>query len=127
MISSGDAMLHRLKFLICAFTIQCVVTGQGFAMEGDAEAGAKVFRKCAACHTADKAENRVGPYLMGVVGRPVASVESYNYSEAMVAFSAGGKIWDEAALDMYLRNPRAIVRGTRMAFPGLKKTRMSLI
>lgn len=88
---------------------------------GDATAGAAVFRKCATCHTASEPVNRVGPSLMGVVGRPAASVPGYSYSEAMKAFGAEGHVWDEATLSEYLLSPKAMVGGTKMSFPGLKK------
>lgn len=89
--------------------------------DGDAKAGAAVFRKCSACHTATEPANRVGPSLMGVVGRPAASFDGYSYSDAMKAFGAEGKVWDEATLSEYLLSPRAMVSGTRMSFSGLKK------
>jgi len=88
---------------------------------GDAQAGAQVFRKCGACHTATDAANRVGPSLMGVIGRPVAVYDGYDYSAAMKAFGADGKTWDEARLAEYLRAPKAMVPGTKMSFAGLKK------
>lgn len=88
---------------------------------GDATAGAAVFRKCATCHTASEPVNRVGPSLMGVVGRPAASVPDYSYSEAMKTFGAEGHVWDEATLGEYLLSPKAMVGGTKMSFPGLKK------
>lgn len=88
--------------------------------DGDAKAGALVFKKCGACHTATEATNKVGPSLMGIVGRPVATAEGYNYSPAMKTFGAG-KTWDEATLTTYLADPKALVKGTKMSFPGLKK------
>ncbi|CAN7304692.1 cytochrome c family protein [Pararhizobium sp. LjRoot235] len=94
--------------------------GPAFA-GGDAEAGAQVFRKCGACHTASEPVNRVGPSLIGVVGRPVATFPGYSYSSAMKAFGADGKVWDEAQLAEYLLSPKATVTGTKMSFPGLKK------
>lgn len=96
-----------------------IISAAGAAEAGDATAGAIVFRKCQSCHTATAPANRVGPSLMHVVGRPVATAENYNYSEAMTAFGAG-KVWDEATLTEYLAAPRDVVQGTRMAFPGLK-------
>ena len=63
---------------------------------------------------------KVGPTLKGVVGRKVASVEGYKYSDAMKAFGATGAVWDEATLAAYLPDPRAYVPGTKMAFAGLK-------
>lgn len=89
--------------------------------DGDAKAGAMVFKKCGACHTATEATNKVGPSLMGVVGRPVATAAGYNYSPAMKAFGEGGKVWDEATLTTYLADPKAVVKGTKMSFVGLKK------
>lgn len=88
---------------------------------GDATAGAKVFRKCKACHTAEKTKNKVGPYLVGIVGRDVASVEGYKYSKAMKAHAETVPVWTEEALGEFLRNPRGTVKGTKMGFAGLKK------
>lgn len=88
--------------------------------EGDAIAGKAVFRKCAPCHSTERT-NRVGPSLAGIVGRPVASVEDYDYSAAMTAFADGGKVWNEGLLAEYLLSPKALVPGTRMTFAGLKK------
>lgn len=112
--------MNRLKLLIGTVML-CLVTGTVSAAEGDAEAGAKVFKKCAACHKADEAKNKVGPHLLGIVDREAAFVEGYKYSKAMKALGENGKIWDEASLREFLANPRAIVRGTRMAFAGLKR------
>lgn len=89
--------------------------------DGDAELGKKVFAKCSACHDAKTEQNRVGPHLVGVVGRPAASVQSFKYSDAMTAAGVGGLIWDEATLTKYLRAPKAVVPGTKMVFAGLKK------
>lgn len=88
--------------------------------DGDAVAGAKVFKQCMACHSATDATNKVGPSLMGIIGRPVASVAGYSYSPAMKTFGEG-KIWDEAEMAAYLPDPRGLVKGTKMAFAGLKK------
>jgi cytochrome c len=88
---------------------------------GDPKAGAIVFKKCMACHTATEAKSKVGPSLMGVVGRPVATFAGFKYSDAMKAFGAGGKVWDEPTLTTYLASPKDVVPKTKMAFPGLKK------
>ncbi len=87
---------------------------------GDPVAGAKTFKVCSACHVATEAKNKVGPTLLGVVGRPVASIADFKYSKAMTEFSQG-KVWDEAQLTEYLKAPRTVVKGTKMAFVGLKK------
>ena len=91
--------------------------GTQVAAAGDASAGEGVFRKCQACHVADEEQNRVGPHLVGVVGRPVAAAEGYSYSSAMQEY--GGE-WDEARLAEYLADPRGVVKGTKMSFAGLK-------
>lgn len=86
---------------------------------GDAEKGKKVFRKCKACHmVGEKAKNRVGPTLNGVVGRAAGSVEDYRYSKAM---KNSGLTWDEATLSEYLENPKKKVKGNKMIFRGLRK------
>ncbi|OHV81417.1 cytochrome c family protein [Ensifer sp. LCM 4579] len=91
------------------------------AQEGDAEAGATVFKKCAACHVVDKDQNRVGPSLQHIIGRTAGTHANFRYSPAMVKAGEEGLVWDEAKLHEYLRDPKAMVKGTKMAFPGLKK------
>lgn len=89
--------------------------------DGDAAKGEKVFLKCKACHDADAGVNKVGPTLKGVVGRKVASVEGFKYSDDMLAKGQAGGVWDEAALAAYLPDPKAIFPKTKMTFAGLKK------
>ena len=83
----------------------------------DAAKGETVFKKCAACHKLDGA-NAVGPHLDGVVGRPVASVEGFSYSDAMVAH---GGDWTADEIFAFLANPKKDVPGTKMSFAGLPK------
>ena len=86
---------------------------------GDIDAGAKVFKKCKACHWANKEKNKTGPHLVGIIGRTAGSLESYKkYSKAM---KASGIVWDETTLTDYLRAPKKYLKGTKMAFAGLKK------
>ena len=88
------------------------------AMAADPAAGEKAYAVCKACHrVGEGAKNTVGPTLNGVVGRPAASVEGFAYSEPM---KKSGITWDEAALTEYLKNPKAKVPGTKMAFAGIK-------
>ncbi len=86
--------------------------------EGDAAAGEKVFKKCKACHIIDKEKNRLGPHLIGIMGRASGSVDGFKYSKAMME---AGLTWDEATLDQYLADPKGFVPKNKMAFPGLKK------
>lgn len=86
------------------------------------EAGAKVFRRCRVCHVvSDDGRRRIGPALQGVIGRPLGSVEGFRYSRAMRAAADAGRVWDEAALAGFLHRPRKFMRGTSMAFAGLRK------
>ena len=87
----------------------------------DAAAGEKVFTKCKACHVADADTNKIGPSLQGVIGRIAGTHPDFKYSEAMIAAGASGVKWDEPTLTAYLHDPKALVKGTKMAFAGLKK------
>ncbi len=89
--------------------------------EGDPVKGAKVFRKCKACHVVDEEKNRVGPHLVGIIDRPVATVDGFKYSKAMVEFGADGQVWDIETLTVYLKKPKDLIKKTSMAFVGLKK------
>ncbi len=89
--------------------------------DGDAVKGEKVSKKCVACHQFAKPENRIGPHVVGLLSRPLASVEGYKYSEAMTNYAKTVPVWDDIALSAYLENPRGAVPGTKMAFGGLKK------
>lgn len=85
-----------------------------------AEAGAKVFKKCARCHTTEKGgASKVGPNLWNIIERPIASVEGYSYSKALKA--ARADTWTFERLDRFLANPRKAIKGNKMAFNGLRK------
>lgn len=88
-----------------------------------AEAGAAVFKKCAACHTADNGgPNKVGPNLWNIVNRPIASHEGFAYSGPMKEFSQGGSVvWDFEHLSNFIASPKGLVKGTAMGFAGIKK------
>jgi cytochrome c len=84
-------------------------------------AGEKVWNKCRACHkVGEGASNGVGPHLNGLFGRTAGTTEGFRYSKAMETAGEDGLVWTEETLAEYLANPRKMVRGTRMAFAGLR-------
>ena len=86
---------------------------------GDLAHGAKVFKKCSACHMiASDGKNMIGPNLWNVIGRQAGSVDDYKYSKAMVAYA---KKWSFEEMNSYLIKPQAYIKGTKMAFAGLRK------
>ena len=88
------------------------------SLTGDAANGEKVFNQCKTCHVAEKGVNRVGPSLWGVVGRTAGSIEGFKYSPAN---KNSGLVWTPDQLFTYLESPQKVVKGTYMAFAGLKK------
>ena len=89
--------------------------------------GAKIFKKCAACHSiAQGGGNKIGPALWGVIGRKAGGVSDYKYSKAMAAY---GKPWSFEEMNGFLTKPKEWIKGTKMSFAGLKnpKERAALI
>jgi len=84
----------------------------------DLAAGEKIFRRCAACHKVEDGKNGAGPHLFGVVGRDIASVEGFNYSDALKGLEG---TWDVERLNGWIENPRAFLPANKMGFPGLKE------
>ena len=99
------------------------------APAGDPEAGKKVFRKCMACHNIDKAKNKIGPSLQGVMGRTAGTVDGFKYSNAFQAAKDQGLKWTDENLAAFVAKPKDFVKDkigadkgrTRMAFAGLRK------
>jgi cytochrome c len=84
------------------------------------ESGAGTFKKCLACHTAEKgAASKAGPNLWGVLGRPHASFPGFGYSEALKSKSGD---WTYSDLASFLHKPKAFVPGTKMVFAGVSDT-----
>ena len=109
-ISSSADQIEKIE--------QKVDINQLLAM-GNIAHGEKVFKKCSACHmVASDGKNMIGPNLWSVFGRTAGSVSDYKYSKAMVAY---GKEWTFEEMNSYLIKPQAYVKGTKMAFAGLRK------
>lgn len=86
--------------------------------------GAKVFKKCKACHkVGEGAKNSTGPILNGIFGATAGMVEGFKYSKPMLAAGEDGLVWNEEALAAFLTKPRKFMKGTKMSFAGLRKER----
>lgn len=85
-------------------------------------AGAKVFKRCAACHqVGEGAKNRSGPILNGIVGASAGAVEGFRYSKALAERAEAGLAWDAENLKAFLAKPKEFLPRTKMSFPGLRK------
>lgn len=111
-----------------AGTLRAALLGVGIALSitgtataADPANGEKVFKRCGACHVVNKEQNKVGPHLVGVIGRKAGSVEGYKYSAAMQAKGEEGLVWNSEELHAYLEDPKGYIPKNKMAFPGLKK------
>ena len=85
----------------------------------DVAAGEKLAKKCAACHSFEKdGPNKIGPNLWAILGRDIASVGGFGYSEVLVGIDGN---WEYASINQFLYKPKAYAAGTKMSFPGMKK------
>ena len=93
----------------------------------DVDKGKKVFSKCKSCHKIDEKINGTGPYLYGIVGRPIASLDDYTYSNILVEMK--DKVWNEDELNGFLTKPSKYAPGTKMSYSGLsaEKDRANLV
>ncbi|WP_064710362.1 c-type cytochrome [Rhizobium bangladeshense] len=102
-------MKKLVQFAALAVSAATIASSSAHA-DGDPDKGKKLFARCSACHAMGD-QNKVGPGLQKVVGRPAGAVAGYNYSAAM---KSSGLTWDDATLDAFLKAPQATVKGTRM-------------
>lgn len=90
--------------------------------EGDAGKGKKIFNKCKACHAVGEgAKNKVGPVLTGIVDSPAGQNPDFKYSPALIEAAEAGLVWDTESLSAFLTKPKDFIKGTKMAFAGLRK------
>ena len=86
---------------------------------GTVEHGEKVFKRCSACHMiAAGGKNMIGPNLWSILGKKTGVASGYKYSKALAAY---GKEWSFEEMNGFLIKPSAHIKGTKMAFAGLKK------
>lgn len=108
------------RFLPQAIAVSAFAITSAHALEGNPQKGEILYKACKSCHQVGaNARNGVGPHLDGLFGRLAGNLPEFKYSNAMKALGAQGLVWDEAALNEYLKKPRAYVPGTRMSFRGM--------
>ena len=105
-----------MRVLVMAAAV--LAAGMGAANAQDLAAGEQSFRKCFPCHAVgEDARNKVGPVLNGLDGRKSGTVDGYSYTDAN---KNSGIIWNEATFKDYIQNPMAKIKGTKMAFAGIR-------
>ncbi len=106
------------KLTLTAFAVLASSAIASSALAQDAEAGKTSFGKCLACHAiGEGAKNKVGPQLNGIDGRHSGTAPDYAYSDAN---KNSGITWNEATFKEYIKDPKAKIPGTKMAFAGIK-------
>ena len=111
--------MKRLLLSVLIFGLPAMASAQQPA--GDAAKGEQIFKTCGICHDiGPTAKIKVGPPLNGIVGRPWASWPGYSYSQGLQDGKAKGNVWTADLIEKWLENPRVLVPGTKMIFPGLK-------
>ena len=114
-------IVHAGLMMVAALALLSAQPGAAAAQDGNAEEGAEVFKKCRACHDIGPgAKNKVGPVLNGIIGRKAGTIDGFAYSDANKTAGAGGLVWTDEVLFKYLENPLTFMKGTKMAFAGLK-------
>lgn len=122
MIKISRLTVIALAGMLAATTVGTTSVRADECTDEVVEKGEKQYKKCKACHKLEDGKNGVGPHLHAIVGRSVGDVDGFNYSKAMVEFGSDGeKVWDAALLDAYLTKPKKLVKGTKMAFGGIRK------
>ena len=106
---------------LAAVAAAAALLGAGQARaDPDAAHGQAIFKQtCGVCHSSEIGVNRIGPSLFGVVGRPIAAIQDYVYSDTLKSMRGSWGQWDDTTLDAYLSNPRQVLHGVKMFFKGL--------
>ena len=117
MFALSNVKGREMKTILTAAATILALAAPALA-EGDADKGAKEFRKCKACHKLEDGANGTGPHLFNVVNRDIGAVDGFGYSGVLAEM---GGAWGYEELSGFLANPKAYAKGTKMGFSGLKK------
>jgi cytochrome c len=116
---------RAVKRLISALALG--FAAEGIAASSDPERGARAFGACIACHSIEPGQHLTGPSLAAIFGSKAGAAHGFSrYSDAL---RRSPVVWDERALDAWLRDPARFVPGNTMTFPGIaeERTRADLI
>ena len=125
--STGSPYTMRpIKAFLSTLSVAALLAAGPALAAGDTANGMRIFKKCKACHNLAKNKHKVGPTLVGLIGRKAGTAKDakgklYRYSKAMKAAGEGGIVWNADNLQKFLTKPKKFVPKTKMTFPGLKK------
>jgi cytochrome c2 len=108
-----------MRLAFAAGALAALAAGASAVAQPISDAGERAFQFCFSCHSVEKnqTETLSGPNLNGVIGRPIASKQGFEYSPALKTFAAGGKSWTPELIAQFIQNPAALVPGTAMQRP----------
>lgn len=110
--------MTRLLAALGAAGLVCAMVSPSAWADGDPAKGKRVFNKCRTCHELTKEKNKIGPHLVGILGRKSGSVEGFRYSSAM---KNANIVWSETTIDEYIADPKKYVPGNKMVLAPIKK------
>ena len=107
-----------MRFPLAMGALAAIAAGASAFAQGISDPGERAFQYCFSCHSVEKnqTETLTGPNLNGVIGRPIATKAGFNYTEAMKTFGKG-KTWTPELIAQFIKDPKAMVPGTRMEKP----------
>jgi cytochrome c len=115
-----ETMMHRLFLAAFASLIVSAELSPAWAANGDSSRGQRVFNACAACHSLEPNRNMTGPSLAQLWNRKAGGLPSFErYSDVL---KSSGIVWDDKTLDQWITDPKHLIPGSQMTFPGLKDT-----
>lgn len=115
-IGFGACLIMLFSGLTLAVATTEASSAERTMVSGDLAKGEEVFKKCAACHSLNVGETKIGPTLHGIFGRRSGSVEGFQYSFAMKGKNI---VWDEETIDQWIKNPTTFIPGARMLTGGV--------